>query len=124
MINQMANTNGYPFVTQSQIVARLAEEPSFRLSCLAILVGRQTSDEVEEKATKYTNKRGLRCSESVWMVSLLAKFINSPETVTGEDNDRLARTLPIYRKQLAAHFRNVDLANQPELAEKARQFGL
>lgn len=120
----MANNNGYPFLTQSEIKSRLAESAEFRTECLSILVSRQTSDEVEEKATKYTNKRGLRCSESVWMVQLDASLRNAPETVTAEELDRLARTLPIYRKQLAAHFRAEKLAAQPELAEKARVFGL
>ena len=119
----MAN-NGYPFITQKQIATRLAVDPAFHVECLQVLVARQTSDEQEEKVTKYTNKRGLRCSEAVWMVQLATKYRNEPETVTAEETARLARTLPLYRKQLAAHFRQQQLAENPELAEKARAFGL
>lgn len=119
----MANNNGYPFRTQKDIVAQLATDTAFQYECLSILVGRQTSDEVEEKVTKYTNKRGLRCSESVWMPTLDQKIRNG-EQLTPEESARLDATLPIYRKQLAAHFRAVALATNPELAEKAKTFGV
>lgn len=119
----MAN-NGYPFLTQNQIVARLSESVDFRIESLQVLVARQTSDEQEEKVTKYTNKRGLRCSESVWMVQLAAKFRNEPEAVTTEEHERLASILPVYRKQLAAHHRQLALAGNPELANQAAKFGL
>ncbi len=120
----MANSNGYPFITQKEIVARLTDSITFQVECLQILVGRQTDDEVAEKVTKHTNKRGLRCSEAVWMVALDAKVRNTPGEVTQEEVDRLARTLPKYRKQLAAHFRQVALNEKPELAEQAKVFGL
>lgn len=118
------NSNGYPFATQKDIVNQLATDSAFRLECLEILCRRQTTDELEEKATKYTNKRGLRCSESVWMPELLANLKNDPEAVTGEALSRLATTLPKYRKQLAAHFRNEQLNNDPSLATQAAKFGL
>lgn len=119
----MANSNGYPFLTQKDIATRLAADFTFRLQCLDILVARQTSDEVEEKSTKYTNKRGLRCSEAAWMPELARKLAVGEE-VTSEEYDRLAGILPVYRKQLAAHFRAEAIAANPELAEKGKVFGL
>jgi hypothetical protein len=118
------NQNNYPFVTQKQIVSRLAESPAFSLDCLDILVSRQTDDEIETKTTKHVNKRGLRCSEATWMVQLAAKVRNNVEPLTDEEWCRLNRTLPIYRKQLASHFRKEQLAANPELAAQAAKFGL
>lgn len=116
--------NGYPFSTQKEIKAQLAESSQFRLECLSILCDRQTSDELETKTTKHTNKRGLRCSEASWFPAMLAKINNEPDAVTPADYDRLASTLPKYRKQLAAHFRDAMLNANPELAVQAAKFGL
>lgn len=115
--------NGYPFPTQKEIVAQIETSHEFRVQCLNILVQRQTDDELETKTTKYTNKRGLRCSESVWMPELAAKLRNGDE-VTGEELSRLQGVLPVYRKQLAAHFRSEMLSNDPTLREQAAKFGL
>lgn len=120
----MANNNGYPFLTQAQIVRNINTDRGFAIRCLSVLVNRQTSDELDEKATKWTNKRGLRCSESVWMVELDAKLRNASEEVTSEEMSRLITTLPVYRKQLASHFRKEQLAANPELAAKAAAFGI
>lgn len=120
----MASNNGYPFPTQSQIAHRIATDRGFAIQCLGVLVSRQTSDELDEKATKYSNKRGLRCSESVWMVELDAKLRNASEEVTSEEMNRLVTTLPVYRKQLAKHFRTEMLKSDPALAAKAAAFGI
>jgi hypothetical protein len=120
----MASNNGYPFITQAQVVLQINIDRGFAIRCLQVLCGRQTSDELEEKTTKYTNKRGLRCSESVWMPELAAKLQNESEAVTSEEINRLVTTLPVYRKQLAAHFRKEQLEAKPELADKASVFGL
>jgi len=117
------SNNGYPFPTQKTIAAQIATDEAFQVECLGILVQRQTEDELETKTTRHSNKRGLRCSESVWMPTLAAKIRNAEE-VTQEELDRLAGVLPVYRKQLAAHFREEMIANDPTLAEKAKVFGL
>lgn len=117
------SNNGYPFPTQKEIVHQINTSHEFRVNCLSVLVERQTDDEIESKSTKYTNKRGLRCSEAVWMPELAAKLKNGDE-VTGEELVRLQTVLPVYRKQLAAHFRQQMLNNDPTLAEKAAKFGL
>lgn len=119
----MANNNGYPFPTQKQIVSQIAVDEAFQIECLGVLVQRQTDDELETKSTKYSNRRGLRCSESSWMPALAAKLRNAEE-VTAEEFSRLASILPVYRKQLAAHFRDTMIANDPTLAEKAKVFGI
>jgi hypothetical protein len=116
--------NGYCFPSQKEIVAQLSQSSEFRVECLEILVARQTNDELEEKATKYSNKRGLRCSESVYFPTLLSNLRNDPAAVTSEDFDRLARTLPTYRKQLAQHFRLEMIKADPTLAAQAAKFGL
>lgn len=121
---EFSNSNNYPFPTQKHIVAALATNEAFRHTCLRHLVARQTEDERESKSTKYSNKRGLRCSESVWMVELDAKLRNEPDAVTDEEQARLQRTLPVYRKQLAAFVREQMMEADPSLRERAKVFGL
>ena len=123
-MSEVQNNNGYPFMTRNQVVARLATDTEFQVRCLNLLVERQTEEELEAKATKYANRRGLRCSEAVWMPELAAKLRNSPDEVTGEEMARLARVLPVYRKQIALCLRQEQLANDPSLAEKAALFGV
>lgn len=123
-MSEVQNSNGYPFMTRKQVVARLATDAEFQVRCLNLLVERQTEDELEAKATKYTNRRGLRCSEAVWMPELAAKLRNAPDEVTAEEMARLVRVLPVYRKQLALCLRQEQLAANPDLAEKAALFGV
>lgn len=122
--NETTRSNGYPFMTQAQVVTRLATDHEFRITCLMVLCGRQTLDELDEKATKWTNKRGLRCSEAVWMPELAAKLNNNLANVTAEELGRLADVLPRYRKQLAAHFRSEHLRSNPDLQGQAALFGI
>ena len=124
MTETKGRSNGYPFMTQAEVAIRLQNEEPFRLECLAILCERQTPDELEERATKHTNKKGLRCSESVWMPELYTKIQGSPEQVTPEEMNRLTSTLHVYRKQLAAHFRTQMLEQDPSLGQKAALFGV
>ncbi len=122
--NKGGRNNGFPFASKKEIAERLAVSVDFQIECLKIVVGRQTDDELEEKATKYTNKSGLRCSEAVFFPALLAKLQNEPESVTAAEYERLDATIPKYRKQLALHFRAEALASNPELAVAAAKFGL
>lgn len=124
MIEKKPRNNGYPFPTQAEIAERLGNDEAFRLECLEILCDRQTQDEREEKVTRHTNKKGLRCSEAVWMLDLHAKMKTSPQDVKPEESARLVAILPVYRKQLAAHFRIQMLESDPGLAEKATLFGV
>jgi len=119
----MAHSNGYPYMTKNQIADEVATNREFAITCLGILCQRQTDDELESKTTKHTNKRGLRCSEASWMPALAATIHNGGE-VSDDDWNRLHNVLPVYRKQLAAHFRAQQAEQNPDAAAAARVFGV
>lgn len=98
-------SNGYPFVTKSDVRARIATgELSFLATCLFILVGRQTDDEKTSRSTKYDNKVGLMCSHASNGVKLADK-LQAGEPLSGEEHDKLIGIVSKYTKQLAASFR-------------------
>jgi hypothetical protein len=115
--------NGYPFLTKSQISARLDADEDFRNECLVILYNRQTSDEQDTKDTKYKNRRGFMSSHAVHG-SRIAQAIMAGEALSDEDRGRVESIVCRYTKQLAAHFRAVSKAENPELADAASIFGV
>jgi len=115
--------NGYPFLTKTQILAKLQEEADFRREALLVLYQRQTDDEVVSRDTKYKNRRGFMSSHAVHGTRI-AELILQGETLEEEDEDRLAAIVCRYTKQLAAHYRVSRLREQPELADQAAKFGI
>lgn len=118
-----SSSNGYPFPTKTEIVGLIESDKAFRLQCLTILVSLQTKTELARLQTHKSNKRGLRCSESAWMPQLAEKVSNG-DRLSSEEQERLVSVLPVYRKQLAAHFRSEVLNRHPELKKEARVFGV
>lgn len=113
--------NSYPFLSKSQIKSRIAAEPEFATTCLLVLDSRQTSDEHDEKTTKYKNRRGFMSSHAVNGTKLADKA-RSGETLTDEDMGRVQAMVVSYSKQLAAHFRAEAISENPELARVAEIF--
>jgi hypothetical protein len=116
-------SNGYPFMTKRQILARLEAERDFRHEALLVLFQRQTEDEVATRDTKWKNKRGFMSSHAVHGTRI-AELLLAGEILSEEDEDKLAAMVVRYTKQLAAHYRQVRLAEQPELAAQAAKFGI
>jgi hypothetical protein len=102
---------------------KLASEPEFVLQALLILDGRQTDDERQELNTKYRNHRGWMSSHAVWGTRLASK-VACGEELSDEELSRAAAMTARYTRQLAAHFRNLAVAEAPELAEQGRVFGV
>jgi hypothetical protein len=117
------NTNTYPFFTKSQIKSRIAVDGDFAKQCLLVVYDRQTTDEQEEKDTKYRNRRGFMSSHAVRGANLALK-IRAGEWLTPEEEGLVQSIASSYTKQLASHFRCQALAEKPELAEQAKVFGL
>jgi hypothetical protein len=116
----MSNIKSYPFVTKSQIKARLAGEPAFVLICLAVMNSRQTEYEQESKTTRDRNRRGFMSSHAVKGTNLAVKAAG--EGLTEEETETACGIISHYTKQLASHFRAEAVSADPGLAEAARVF--
>jgi hypothetical protein len=116
-------SNGYPFWTKREIVARIEADFDFATECLLVVYQRQTDDEVAEKDTKYKNKRGFMSSHAVHGTRI-AELILAGEVLSDEDRGRVAAMAVRYGKQLASHFRQMRLRENPELAAQAAKFGV
>jgi hypothetical protein len=110
----------YPFATKKQIIERIASDDSFVLVCLATMLGRQTSHEVETKSTVTRNRAGFMSSHAVRGTTLATKA--AAEGLTEAELSDARDLVSRYTKQLAAHFRQEAIAADPSLAEAARVF--
>lgn len=115
------NSNLYPFLTKKQITARIIDDKGFALQCLAIMDGRQTDDEKEIKDTVYKNRRGWMSSHAKKGTELAAKAA-SGETLTDAEIGEVQALVGRYTKQLASHFRNVEIERNPGLKAQAACF--
>lgn len=123
-INAAAN-NSYPYVTKSQVKARLEADADFRVEALLVLYRRQTEDEQDAKDTKYKNKRGFMSSHAVNGTNLAEKVI-AGEELTDEDEGKLEGIVAKYSKQLAGHYRSEQIMSlDAEAVEATRaKFGV
>lgn len=110
----------YPFATKNQIAADIESSTPFALACLQIMQSRQTSAEEETKATISKNARGWMSSQAKRGTELATKARN--EGLTVEETEQARALVSRYTKQLAAHFRDEQIAADPSLAEIAALF--
>jgi hypothetical protein len=114
--------NTYPFLTKSEIRARIeSNDAPFILECLLVMNGRQTEVEQSKKETIFRNRAGWMSSHAVNGTKLADK-VASGETLTDEEIGRAAGMVVRYTKQLAAHFRQAQIAENPALAKIAETF--
>jgi hypothetical protein len=116
----MSNIKSYPFMTKSTIKSRLAGDDQFVLQCLAVMLGRQTEQEQENKNTVVRNRQGFMSSHAAKGTTLAVKAAG--EGLTEEETETARVLVSRYTKQLAAHFRAEAIAQDPGLAEAARVF--
>ncbi len=116
-------SNGYPFQTKREIKERIQADPDFAQECLLVIYQRQTDDEVAAKDTKWKNKMGFMSSHAVHGTRI-AEAVLAGDWIEDEDRARIAAMAVRYSKQLAAHFRQISLRNNPELAGQAAKFGI
>ena len=119
----MNNFNNYPFMTKRQIKSRLETDPEFQRECLVVIYRRQTEDEQSYKTTVHKNRRGFMSSHAVHGTRI-AELILKGEPLDDEDEARLKKMVASYTKQLAAHFREQALRENPALAAQAAKFGI
>lgn len=113
----------YPFRSKADIIAQVKTDGEFMLHCLGVLYDRQTTDEQDNKDTKYKNARGFMSSHAV-NGSILAQKVRSGEQLSDEETAKAEGIVVRYGKQLAEHFRSERLAQDPTLASTAALFGV
>ena len=110
--NSTKATVQYPFLTKKQIEARLQGEPIFVAECLQILGERTAARQTGDKAMGF-------------MVSHkeAGKKLLSVTEGWNEEQVGAARKICLsYTTQLAKHFREQEIAANPDLAEVAKVF--
>ncbi len=110
----------YPFKSKNAIAAELEASNAFVLSCLQIMQSRQTSAEEESKATISKNARGWMSSQAKKGTELATKA--RTEGLSYEECEQARALVSRYTKQLAAHFRDEQIAADPSLKEIASLF--
>jgi len=116
----MTTQISYPFLSKAQIAARLAADTAFMLECLQIMYSRQTSFEQEAKETRERNRRGFMSSHAV-NGSLLAVKAKA-EGLSEEETEKARGIVSRYTKQLASHFRQEAVRENPALQAVATLF--
>lgn len=110
----------YPFLSKAQILETIAQDDDTMLECLQIMDGRQTSDERDSLTTKYKNRCGWMSSHAVNGGKLAKKA--REEGLDSEEVSKARGMVLRYGRQLACHFREEAIHNDPSLAEVAKIF--
>ncbi len=114
------SNNKYPFQSKSSIRARIETDDDFVLMGLQILLSRQTETEQETRTTREKNARGFMSSHAV-RGTLLATRARG-DGLSAEEMATARMMVSHYSRQLADHFKQEAIANDPALQEVARVF--
>jgi hypothetical protein len=114
------NSTSYPFVTKSQIAASIASDDNFVLNALQVMLSRQTAFEQDTRQTVVRNRMGFMSSHAVKGTALALKA--QSEGLTMDEVSEAREIVSHYTRQLAEHFRQVQISENPELASVARLF--
>jgi hypothetical protein len=112
--------NLYPFLTKSVLKARISEDDSFMLECAQIMQSRHTAHEAATETTLLRNRAGWMSSHAVRGGRLVRKA--SEEGLDQTETSQLRDMVSRYSKQLASHFRQAAIAENPALKEIAAVF--
>lgn len=116
------STKTYPFLSKAQILARVGTDDAYMIRCLGIMYDRQTASEQEKKTTESRNRQGFMSSHAV-NGSILAVKARG-EGLNAEEIGRARAIVVRYGKQLAEHFRDEKISEDPSLAAVAAMFGV
>ena len=112
--------NVYPFLSRAQIKAQIDSDDVFVVRCLEILYLRQTQHEQDTKSTLNRNRAGFMSSHAVNGSTFAVK---ARQEGLSEDELSKARSIVCrYGKQLASHFRQVAITENPALKAVATLF--
>lgn len=113
--------NNYPFMTKAQIADRIGNDAGFVQQAIGILYANQTSHERELRNTEVKNRVGFMSSHAVVGCLLAEKLLNG-SAWTQEDADKARAIASRYTRQLALHFREERMSEDPSLAQKSAAF--
>ena len=113
----------YPFQSKAAIKTLILEDVGFAMECAQIMSSRQTAFEHETKQTVVKNRSGWMSSHAVNGTKLTDKLALGEELEPNE-TARLQEMVSHYSKQLASHFRQEAIRNNPDLAAVAAVFSV
>lgn len=111
----MSATNGYPFITKKAIASRLRSDREYALDTFRLLLARTA-----ERTAETRGASGFMASHAGIVRELVGTMEERP--LNDAEHAKLAALLCHYTKQLAAHFRSVELQARPELFQIASVF--
>lgn len=111
----MSATNGYPFLTKKAIAERIRGDREYALDVFRLLLSRTAQRTVEIRGAS-----GFMASHAGVVRELAATLEERP--FDDAEHVKLAKLLCHYTKQLAAHFRTIQLQERPELLQVASVF--
>ena len=116
----MTSSNRYPFATKAQIIAAQVDDGVVRQH-LVTLYTLQTTHEQETKTTVVRNHQGFSSSHAVNGCKL-AEILLSGGEWDAEQSAKARGIVKGYAKQLAKHYRESAIRDNPELAAEAAVF--
>lgn len=111
----MSATNGYPFLTKKAIAERLRLDREYALEMFRLLLARTA-----ERTAETRGASGFMASHAGPVRGIAATL--EERALDDAEHLKLATLLSHYTKQLAAHFRTLDLQARPELLQVASVF--
>lgn len=111
----MSATNGYPFLSKRTIADRIRADRAYALETFRILLART--------AQRTADTRGA-CGFMASHAGVVRELATTLEERPFDDTEhvKLAKLLCHYTKQLAVHFRTIELQARPELLQVASVF--
>lgn len=114
------NTNGYPYMTKSQILDRLATDREFVKECAQVVQSR-----LERRKSDPTLKSHGWMSSHEAKGSAFALRLSLPNhELSDQEWECLTMLMTGYSKQLAHEFRMIVKEADPTAAEKGKVFGV
>lgn len=111
----MSATNGYPFLTKKAIADRLRVDREYALDMFRLLLARTA-----QRTADMRGASGFMASHAGTVRGIAATL--EERALDDAEHLKLATLLCHYTKQLAAHFRTVELHARPELLQVASVF--
>ncbi len=111
----MSATNGYPFLSKRALVDRIRADREYALDAFRILLARTA-----QRTADTQGACGFMASHGATARELAATLAERP--FNDAEHAKLAALLCRYAKQLATHFRTIELQARPELLQIASVF--
>lgn len=119
----MGRNNGYNLITKAEVKSRLASDFTFQCEACLVLFQRQTIDEQCLACPLWKNLVGFNSSDAPRLTPI-AKQLLLGLALTDDQAAELDIRIQKYSRQMAAHLRGIQMAEDESLREVAARFGL